>query len=187
MVTMSQALSEFTTAGVTPGTNAHLWLDPRLACVGVSNIAAALQRIDAAGASVYRSNALAYIARLQKLDAEIEAGLAGLTNRAIVTYHDAFPYFAKRYNLEVVGVVEEVPDVNPGPRTLARLTETIRTRGIRVLYIESGSHSSIARRIAKDLKLTIAELDTIEAGELKLDAYEKRMRANMEVLRRTLR
>lgn len=187
LVTVAQGLGGRTMSGVTAGLNPHLWLDPQLACVAVSNIAVALERVDAQNAAAYQSNAAAYVARLQTLDAEIEAGLAGITNRAIVTYHDAFPYFARRYKLEVVGVVEEIPDVNPGPRSLAQLTEKIRTRGIKVLYIEPGSHSSIARRIARDLNISVAELDTIEAGDVKLDAYEKRMRSNLDVLRRTLR
>ena len=76
--------------------NPHTWLDPQLAAHGVSNILVALQRIDSAHAGAYASNAQDYLARLRKLDEEIRPRLAGVTNRAIVTYHDAFPYFARR-------------------------------------------------------------------------------------------
>lgn len=187
LVTLADGLREQAIRGVTPNLNPHFWLDPKLACIGISNIAAALQRIDPPNAVAYRSNAVGYVDRLRRLDQEIEEGLAPLTNRVIVTYHDAFPYFAKRYNLDVAAVVEEVPDVHPTPRALARIQEVIRARGVKVLYIGSGERSPIAKRIAADLKIELAELDTIEAGELKANAYETRMRANLDVLRRTLR
>jgi zinc transport system substrate-binding protein len=167
--------------------NPHFWLDPLLACEAVSNITAALQRVDPTHAVAYATNAVRYTTRLQQLDAEIRSGLAAVTNRAIVTYHDAFPYFARRYNLEVAGVVELIPDVNPTPKYLARLSRTIRDRQIRCIYVPPNSVSRLARQIAEDLRVPLVELDTLEAGEQTPDAYESRMRANLRVLRESLR
>ncbi len=167
--------------------NPHIWLDPQLAAHGVSNILAALQRTDPTGASTYVSNAQTYIARLQKLDSEIRQSLATVTNRAIVTYHDAFPYFARRYGLEVAGVVEQVPDVNPTPKYLSRLSRTMRERGIRVIFIAPNSTTRLARRIAEDLRVELVELDTLESGPLSPSAYEERMRHNAAVLQQYLK
>lgn len=182
LLTISTALNE----GQRIGANPHFWLDPQLACAGVSNIAAALVRMDPAHAAAYASNAVSYIARLHQLDADIRSALAGVTNRAIVTYHDAFPYFARRYGLEVVGVVEQVPEVNPTPKYLARLSQTIRARGVRAIFVPPHSASRLARQIAKDLRVPLVDLDTIEAGELTPDAYERAMRANLSALLQTL-
>jgi zinc/manganese transport system substrate-binding protein len=167
--------------------NPHVWLDPQLAMHGVSNILAGLQRVDPAGARGYGSNAAAYIARLKKLDAEITARLSSLTNRAIVTYHDAFPYFARHYGLEIAGVVEQVPDVNPTPKYLANLSRMMRTRGIRVIFIAPNSTTRLARRIADDLRVQLVELDTLESGPLSPSAYEERMRHNADVLQKFLK
>ena len=167
--------------------NPHLWLDPQLAAHGVSNILVALQRVDPAHASAYAANAHAYLATLQKLDADIRQSLAGATNRALVTYHDAFPYLARRYGLDIAGVVELVPEVNPTPKYLSRLGRTMRGRDLRVLFVATGGNTRLARRIAEDLHVTLAELDTLESGPLLPTAYEERMRANADVLQKNFR
>jgi zinc transport system substrate-binding protein len=167
--------------------NEHVWLDPTLAAHGVSNILAALRRADPANANFYASNAQAYVARLHQLDSDIRAQLAGVTNRAIVTYHDAFPYFVERYGLEIAGVVEETPEVNPTPKYLARLGRTIRERGIGVIFIPPGADTRLARRIAADLRVKLVELDTLESGPLAASAYEERMRYNAAALQQNLK
>ncbi|HEY0550531.1 MAG TPA: metal ABC transporter substrate-binding protein, partial [Verrucomicrobiae bacterium] len=167
--------------------NPHIWLDPQLAAQGVSNILAALQRIDPAHALAYANNAHGYIAHLNKLDADIRHALSSVTNRAIVTYHDAFPYFARRYGLEIAGVVEAVPEVNPTPKYLSRLRATMRARNINVIFVAPGGRTRIARRIADDLRVKLIELDTLETGLLSPSAYEQRMTANANVLEKQLK
>lgn len=167
--------------------NPHLWLDPQLAAQGVSNILVALQHVDPAHAAAYATNARAYLATLQQLDADLRLSFASVTNRALVTYHDAFPYFARRYGLEIVGVVELVPEVNPTPKYLSRLGRTMRERNLRVLFVASGGNTRLARRIAEDLHVALAELDTLESGPLLPAAYEQRMRANAAVLQKYLK
>ncbi len=167
--------------------NEHTWLDPLLAAHGVSNILVALQRADPANAAAYASNAAAYVVRLKELDGLIRQSLVGVTNRAIVTYHDAFAYFARRYALEVVGVVEQVPQVNPTPRALAQLHRTTRERKVRALFIPPGGENRMARRLSKDLGLELAELDTLETGPLSPAAYEEQMKFNARSLAKHLR
>jgi zinc/manganese transport system substrate-binding protein len=167
--------------------NPHIWLDPQLTAHGVSNILAALQRIDPSHADAYAGNARAYIARLNKLDGDIRQVLASVTNRAIVTYHDAFPYFARRYGLAIAGVVEEVPEVNPTPKYLSRLRATMRERNINVIFVGPGGRTRVARRVAEDLRANLVELDTLETGLLSPSAYEQRMTANANVLENHLK
>lgn len=167
--------------------NPHIWLDPVLAAHGVSNILAALQGANPPRAPAYAAHAQAYLGRLQKLDADIRQTLAAITNRTLVTYHDAFPYFARRYGFEVAGVVEQVPEVNPTPRYLARLGRLMRERNITVIFVARGGRTRLAERIAADLRVKLAELDTLETGPLAPAAYEESLRNNAEVLKRYLR
>ncbi len=167
--------------------NPHIWLDPQLAAHGVSNILVALQRVDPAQASAYASNAQAYLVRVNKLDDDIRRTLASVTNRAVVTYHDAFPYFARRYGLEVAGVVEEVPEVNPTPKYLSRLRATMHERNINVIFVARGGRARIARRIADDLRVKLIELDTLETGAPSPTAYEELMMTNALVLEKHLK
>jgi zinc/manganese transport system substrate-binding protein len=167
--------------------NPHLWLDPQLAAHGISNILVALQRVDPAHAAAYASNAHSYLTRLNKLDGEIRQTVARMTNHAIVTYHDAFPYFARRYGLEIAGVVEEVPEVNPTPKYLSRLRATMRRRNINVIFTAPGGRTRIAQRIAEDLHVSLVELDTLETGALSPSAYEELMMTNALVLQKHLK
>ncbi len=167
--------------------NPHVWLDPALAAHGVSNILAALQHSNPSRAAAYASNAQTYVAKLIQLDHDLRAGLASITNRTVVTYHDAFPYFARRYGFEIAGVVEEVPEVNPTPKYLARLSRMMRERNIRVIFIAAGGRTRLAERIAADLRVELVELDTLETGPLRPAAYEERMRHNLSVLQKQLR
>ena len=167
--------------------NPHVWLDPVLAMHGVSNILAALQRTNPSRAAAYASNAQAYLAKLDQLDRDVHDGLASVTNRTVVTYHDAFPYFARRCGFEIAGVVEEVPEVNPTPKYLAKLSRMMRERNIRVIFIAVGGRTRLAERIAADLRVELVELDTLESGPLRPAAYEERMRHNLSVLQKQLR
>jgi zinc/manganese transport system substrate-binding protein len=167
--------------------NPHVWLDPILASRMVTNILAALQQADPANAFGYATNAAAFAMRLQKLDQELRAGLAALQTRTIVTSHDAFPYLARRYDLEVVGVIEEIPEVDPSPAHLSALRATIQKHGVKALFIDSHEPGRRARRLGRDFGVTVGVLDTLEAAPLTLSAYEDGMRRNLSALQQALK
>ncbi len=172
-------------AGTDP--NPHIWLDPLLACHMVTNIQLGLVKADPAHAATYRSNALACIARLQNLHAEISRALAPYQGRPIVTYHDAFHYFARRYELRVVGVLEEVPDVDPSPKHLTALRQAIQRNQVAVIFTEAHHSERLARQMGRDLHLAVAALDPLESGPAQANAYEVGMRRNLRVLQQYLK
>lgn len=167
--------------------NPHIWLDPRLALRAVTNILEGLQQADPANASRYASNTVAYVARLQTLDADLERSISALKHRNIVTFHNAFPYFTRRYGLKLAGVVEAVPDVSPSPKYLARLGQAIRERDVKAIFTEPQFSQRLADRMSKDLRVPVAELDTLETGQPRPAAYEEGMRRNLRVLEQHLR
>lgn len=170
-----------------PEANPHLWLDPRLAAHYVTNILAALQKADPPNANAYALNATHYLGRLEKLDADIGQALAPLKDQPFVTYHEAFPYFVRRYGLNQAGAVEKIPDVEPSPRELSALYQVIREKKVKVLFTEPQFSSKLARQISRDLNLSLAELDPLETGRLTPTAYEEGMRNNVQVLQKYLR
>lgn len=167
--------------------NPHVWLDPRLAEHEVTNILAALSKADPANEIGYTRNAGKYIARLEKLDEEFSNGLASCKGRSIITFHDAFPYFARRYGLKVAGVIERVPDVEPSPKYLSELNRVIRRDGIKVIFGDRQSSMKLPEQIGHDYNVAVAELDTLETGEFKPDAYEEGMRKNLRILEKYLK
>jgi zinc transport system substrate-binding protein len=169
------------------GPNPHIWLDPHLAIHAVKNIQAALQKLDPENAASYAQNAEAYIARLQALDRDLAQTLEPVRDAAFITFHNAFPYFVQRYQLYLVGVVEEIPDVNPSPRQLKNLMQVIRDKNARVIFTEPQFSARLAREIARDLGVKLAELDTLETGPLRPGTYEEGMRRNAAVILQTLK
>lgn len=167
--------------------NPHVWLDPVLASHSVSNIAQALIRADPDHAAGYRDRLREYQARLAALDAEFRQGLGSLTNRTIVTYHDAFPYFCRRYGLELAGVIEEVPSVNPSPKYLANLSAVIRARQVRVIFTEPQFNPRLVKQLTRDLGIQFTDLDVLETGKPTASFYEDGMRRNLRSLQATLR
>lgn len=167
--------------------NPHFWLDPLLAAHAVTNILRGLEAIDPTRAADYRRNAAAYVERLQALDAALRTALAGFQRREIVTHHNAFPYFARRYGLTLLGVVEEVPELAPSPRHLNRLHALIRRHHVPVVFTEPQSSPRLARQIAQDLGVPVEPLDTLETGPLTPTAYEDGLRQNLRVLEKYLR
>jgi zinc transport system substrate-binding protein len=167
--------------------NPHLWLDPLLACHAVSNLVAALGELDRPNAAYFAERGQAYVTRLKALDDELRRAIGTLKSRDIVTFHDAFPYFCRRYELHLVGVIEEVPGTSPSPRYLSELSAAIRRDKVTALFVEPQFEVKLARQLAKDLSIGVATLDTLETGRLTPEAYEEGMRANLRALQGALR
>jgi zinc transport system substrate-binding protein len=167
--------------------NPHIWLDPQLAMHAVTNVLRALEARDPDRSVIYRRNAGIYLGRLAALDKELADSLAAVRDFAFVTYHSAFPYFVRRYDLQLAGVVEQVPEVAPSPREMSLLLRVIREKQVKALFAEPGASTRMARQIARDTGITLAELDPLETGVLTPSSYEEGMRRNLSSLLKALR
>ncbi len=170
-----------------PGTkpNPHFWLDPLLLARSVTNVMHALIAIDPGGGPEYTRNAAACVDRLNRLDRELASGLAPFRAYPFITYHDAFPYFARRYGLRLVGVVEAAAEEQPSARRLIDLTRVVHRDQVRVLFT-GVNPPRMARQLAADLHLRVAILETLEVGPLEAGAYEAGMRRNLKTFQSTL-
>ena len=167
--------------------NPHVWLDPQLAMACVSNVLAAATRLDPTNGPAYATNAAAYIRRLGVLDVELAEQLKPFKGAAVISYHDGLPYFARRYGLKLVAVVEPSAEVTPSARRLAELRQVVRTERVQVLLVDPQASSRLAYRIGKDFGLPVVSIDTLETGALSGSAYEDAMRRNVEALTRAFR
>jgi len=167
--------------------NPHLWLDVQNAIAYVERIRDALMEIDPASAESYRSNADSYLAELRALDAEVAAAIDSIPSdrRKLVTFHDAFPYLAQRYGLEVVGVVVASPGKEPSAKDVADLVEAIAAEDVPAVFKEPQFNASILELAADDAGV---EICTLYSGALdkKVDTYVKLMRFDAKELVRCL-
>ncbi|MBC6422001.1 MAG: zinc ABC transporter substrate-binding protein [Hormoscilla sp. SP12CHS1] len=158
--------------------NPHVWLDPVLAQQQVANIRDGLIAADPVNAQTYRDNAEAYILRLQKLDREFERSQLG--GCRFITFHDAYPYLAKRYGLQQMAVVE-LPEDNLTPRDLQRVIEAAKEFQVKALLSDSVENRRI-QQIAKQVGVPVKILDPIESGPADPQYYFQAMRQNLQTL-----
>lgn len=166
--------------------NAHIWLAPQNAIRMAENLRDGLTELLPDKAEQISANADKYIARLEALDAELREAIAALPKKKIVTFHEAFPYFAQAYGLEVVAVVALEPDEPISPRMLKQVIQKVKDAGRPPLFSEPQYENTALRTIAQETGAKVYELDPIVTGDGSLTAYEDTMRRNIEVLREAL-
>jgi len=131
----------------------HWWHDPRNAQAAVVAIRDALSKANPAARAVYARNADAYLAKLRALDAAIAGCVQRVppTSRKLVTDHDAFNYFARRYGITVVGAVipSQTTQAQSSARDVARLARLIRREHVRAVFPESSINAKLAQAIAR--------------------------------------
>lgn len=170
--------------------NPHLWMNPAYAQIFVDRIRLKLIELDAQGQQTYDSNAGAYADTLDELDTwtrqQMDAIPADL--RRVVSFHDAFPYFAAAYDLEIVGVVVQAPGQDPSAAEVAELINAIRQAGVRVILSESQFSDELSQTIAAETGATVvSDLYTDTLGDPPLDTYEAVIRHDVEQIAAALR
>ena len=169
--------------------NAHIWLSAANAAVMAENLAKAMEAQFPDRQEKIEDNRKALQARLLALDQELREGLSGLPRNGIITFHEAFPYFARAYGLDIVAVVNREPGETLTPAQLAQLAEAIVALDAPPLFVEPQYEDLSARTLAAETGAAIYTLDPVVTGpeeDVPPDYYETVMRRNMETLREAL-
>ena len=170
--------------------NPHLWLNVAYSRLYVDRIRLKLIEIDPAGQATYDANADAYDARLVELDTWVRQQMDSIPadQRRVVSFHDAFPYFAAAYDLEIVGVVVEAPGQDPSAAEVAALVTAIEEASVSAILTESQFSDELARTIAADTGATVVgHLYTDTLGDPPIDTYEAAMRYDVDQITAALR
>jgi ABC-type Zn uptake system ZnuABC Zn-binding protein ZnuA/ABC-type Mn2+/Zn2+ transport system permease subunit len=130
----------------------HWWHDPRNAEAAVGEIERELAAADPAHRSGYEGRADRYLARLRRLDAGIAGCIAAVPapERRLVTDHDAFGYFARRYGIDVIGAVipSQTTQAQPSAKDVSALIELIERERVKAVFPESSLSAKVADAIA---------------------------------------
>lgn len=168
--------------------NPHVWLGIDNVIRQTDTVAAGLAATDPAHAEMYRANAARYRQKLEALRDRMRAELKDVRTREIVTFHEAFPYFAQAFNLKIVAVVEREPGSEPSARELADTIKTIRHTHVKALFAEPQYPSKSAETIARETGATLYVLDPVVTGPMNdPDAYLSIMDKNLAVLKAALK
>jgi ABC-type Zn uptake system ZnuABC Zn-binding protein ZnuA len=173
------------------GADPHVWLDPILVKVIADRIRDGLSQANPGGAAIYAGLAQAYRARLDELDAWIRSQIDTIPpgRRKIVTFHNAFQYFATRYGLAVKGYVVVSPGKEPSAKGLAELVRRIRQDQVPAVFAEADFNPKILETLGRDAGVTV--VTNLYDGSLSAgppaDTYLNMMRHNTTQMVNALR
>jgi ABC-type Zn uptake system ZnuABC Zn-binding protein ZnuA len=134
--------------------NPHLWLNPEYAMRYATLVRDELIRVDPKSKDVYEKNTAQFLKKLEALDQAIKDAGATIpsNNRRLLTYHDSWPYFARRYGFQVIGAVQPSDFAEPSPREVIRLIEQIRKEKVPAVFGSEVFPSPVLEQIAKEAK-----------------------------------
>ena len=164
------------------GGNPHVWLDPENAQVMIRHISEGLGRADPERRKIYRANQAAYLKQLDELQRTIVQQFKTVSNRKIITHHPAWPYFARRFDLQIRGDIFTQIGSEPSAKRMAGLIRTIRREHIRVIVSEPQLSPKIPQALAQETGATVVVLTPLPGALPGTDDYLSMMRYNAATL-----
>ncbi|MGY5150520.1 MAG: metal ABC transporter substrate-binding protein [Candidatus Nitrosopumilus sp. bin_68KS] len=162
----------------------HIWLNPVYAKIQVENIANAFSNSDPVNEEYYQSNAAAYIQELDLLDLKIRNELSNCKND-FISFHDAFSYFAKEYNLNQHTIIlSNNSHGEATAKTLENIISTAKKLNIDVIFAEESDSTRTSEIIANEIGgkvLVLSPLEVVSDG-----TYISKMTQNFENLKEAL-
>ena len=175
----------------TPGTfDPHIWLDPKGAVLYVQRIANHVSRNAPDLAQRIAATSADGITKINAIDADLAVDFAAIDpdQRKIVTMHDAFGYFARAYEIEIVGVAVASPGQDPSAQEIRALIDAIREAGVTALFSEVQLPSKVLDQIAAETGATVLQdLYSDALGASPADSYLGVMRTNADAILGALR
>jgi zinc transport system substrate-binding protein len=166
----------------------HIWLDPENAKAMAREIAKSLSGIDPANTATYEANTDRLVSELDALSRELETTLMPVKGKPFITFHDAFQYFEKRFEVEAAGSVTIVPDASPGAERISSLQAKVKDLGAVCLFSEPNFDPKIMSVIMEGSNAKIATLDPEASALAEGKAlYAKSLREIAAVMQECLR
>jgi zinc transport system substrate-binding protein len=139
----------------------HIWLDPINAKAILSEMAEHLIEKDPNNASAYKANLKKAHKALDNLTKKVKSELKG--DFKSIVFHDAYQYFEKRFNVNVLGAFTVNTDVLPGAEQLAEIREIIEHEKVTCVFSEPQFNPDIIKAVAKDTNIKTGVIDPLGA------------------------
>ncbi len=151
--------------------NPHYWLDPENAKPILERIVNRLCEALPSESEYFKKNYRDYVQKLDSSIAVWEEKMKPYTGTKIVTYHNSWPYFAKRFGLEIVGFAEPKPGIPPTPSHIVSLVEKIKKEKVKVIVVEPYFNLKLAESIAEKSGAKVVVLPTSVGGLPEVKTY----------------
>jgi ABC-type Zn uptake system ZnuABC Zn-binding protein ZnuA len=151
--------------------NPHFLIDPANAKIVAANIASHLSQVDPAGAAAYAANLKKFNETVDARTAVWEKTLAPFKGGKVVTYHNDFPYFARRFGLEVIGTLEPKPGIAPSPAHVAGIISTMKSANGHVLLVQPYQNRKTAETVARQTDGVVLDVSQQPGAMKNTDTY----------------
>jgi len=165
----------------------HAWMDVSNGLKYITSIKNSLVKVDPANAEVYEKNYKAYYKKLEELDAYIIKRMQEIPKdkRVLITTHDAFSYYGKKYGLELEAIVGISTEAEAQTSDIQRIMKAIKTSNVPAIFIESTIDPKQMKQIAKDNNVKIGgELfaDSIGGEDTDANSYYDMLKHNTDAI-----
>jgi len=140
--------------------NPHLWTNPPMAKQYAQVVHDVLVRRDPANAAMYDTNFAAFSAKVDALDAAMVTATATIpeSQRKLVTYHDAYAYFALHYGYTVVGALQPSSFSEPTPKEIGDLINQVKTENVKAIFGSEVFPSPILEQIGAETNVRYVDV-----------------------------
>jgi zinc/manganese transport system substrate-binding protein len=156
---------------VHPEGNPHYTLDPASVPIVTANIVDGLTRVAPGQGAAFAARRSEFLASLEQAMARWQKALAPFRGAPVVTYHESFTYFLRRFGLEQAAAIEDRPGIPPSPSHLAELIRVIREQKIKVIVAEPYADRKMVELIVRDSGARAVTLPSAVGGVPEANTY----------------
>ena len=153
--------------------NPHFTTDPIVAKAVAQHIAQAFSVLDASNAASYQANYKNFENTINSRLQQWGAAMLPFKGRAVVAYHDSWPYFAHRFGVSIDIFLEPKPGIPPSPSHLAEVINQIRAQNIKAVIVEPFQDRKIAEKVASATGARVVDFAQFPGGLPDTDTYVK--------------
>jgi zinc transport system substrate-binding protein len=166
--------------------NPHVWLNPDYFIAQCAAIKESLSEADPVNSSYYEANFKTYTETIESEAMKLRMEISALQVKKIVSFHDAFPYLAKYFGLQIAGSLEETPGASPTPQKIKEIEDIITQNHIKAAFKEPQQSTDIMNAIVEDTHIKVYVLDPI-GGTNSRNSYLQTMQYNINTIIEALR
>ena len=153
--------------------NPHFTLNPEIAQRMTLTLVKAMMRVDPANAQFYKQNAVKLVKSLDQTAHHIREEFAPYAGLKVVTFHDAWKYFADATPFDIVGTIEPKPAITPSPAQVQQTIDMMKQRGVKVVICETYDDSKLAQYVADQAGAKMVVLPDHVLGLPEVHTYQE--------------
>lgn len=162
--------------------NPHYTANPEIAERMTVTLVKAMCAADPANADLYKRNAIKFVKDIAALHHQLKAEFAPYAGLKVVTFHQAWEYFADAFDIDIVGTIEPKPSITPSPAQVRQTIQLIKDQNVKIVICETWDDDKLAQYIADQAGAKMIILPDHVLGVPQADSYQDLFRYDIHKL-----